>query len=482
MIHKRMFLLSATLALTCLAASLPVNAQVITLAAGLKSPAKIIITDGGNLIVAEAGTGHNDGRVSLVDRCGQRRTLLDGLPSGAAPPEGGPSGPAGLALRERTLFVAIGTGDATVNGPFPGAEAPNPKGPSSPIFSSVLTAEFGAGIDNPAADVTLTLADHAALKAGATFTRQSAQGDTVSVKLLADFPDFAPDPFVVARAANLFALALDGTTLYVANAGLNLISTVNTETGATATFTGFAPLPNPLPFGPPVIDTVPDGLRVYNDQLLVTFLTGFPFPSGKAEVRSVALSTRSAATFIGGLTTAIDVLPVKTRYGGDQFFVLEISSDLSNGAPGRLLRFDAPGSAPVVIAGGLIGPVGLARDAKSGDLFITENFTGRVMQIRGTEFDVCLQDDRTNDVLRFNSLTGDYLFISCRAGLTLAGRGRISRDGCVVQLSSARVVAALDRCSISPLNRGSATIKRTFFGAAIFINDSDTTNNTCTGR
>ena len=449
-----------------------------TLTAGLKSPVKIIITDGGNLIVAEAGTGQNDGRVSLIDRCGNRRTLLDGLPSGRAG-EGASSGPSGLALRGRTLFIAIGAGDAVVPGPRPGTEMANPNGPASPIFSSVLMAEFNTEVDFVAVGGALTANDHAMLKSGAAFT---VPGETATLRLLADFPDFVPDPFTIARPSNPFALALEGNHLYVADASFNLVSKVNVETGVAETLARFAPLTNPLPFGPPRIDAVPDGLRVFNDQLLVTFLTGFPFPGGKAEVRSVALGTGSATTFIGGLTTAIDVLPAKTRYGGDQFFVLEISSNLTAGAPGRLLRYDAPTAAPVVIAGGLIGPVGLARDARSGDLFITENFTGRVMQILGTEFDVCLQDDETGEALRFNSLTGDYLFSSCRSGLTLAGRGRISRVGCVLQLSSARVVAALDRCLISPLNRGSATIKRNPFGSAIFIHDSDTTNNTCTGR
>jgi hypothetical protein len=124
------------------------------------------------------------------------------------------------------------------------------------------------------------------------------------------------------------------------------------------------------------VDAVPDGIRVFGDKLLVTFLTGFPFATGRAEIRSVELATGKQATFIAGLTTALDVLPVKTRLGADQFYVLEISSNLAQGTPGRLLRFDSPTATPIVIAGGLIGAVGITRDARSGDLFISETFTG----------------------------------------------------------------------------------------------------------
>lgn len=455
------------------------------LAAGLKGPGKIIHTDGGNLIVTESGQGPNTGRVSLVNRCGNRITLVDGLPASASS-EGGNSGPSGLALRGRTLFVSIGEGDALVAGDTPGSAKPNPNGPSSPLLSSVLTVEFTTEIDRSAGGFTMAASDHSTIKSSASFSLHNAQNETASVKVLADFPDFVPDPFIGSRASNPFALAIDGNQLYVADAGGNLIRKVNVDTGAAEVLTGFAPLPNPLPFGPPVVDAVPDGIRVFGDKLLVTFLTGFPFATGRAEIRSVELATGKQATFIGGLTTAIDVLPVKTRLGADQFYVLEISSNLAQGAPGRLLRFDSPIATPIVIASGLIGAVGIARDPKSGDLFISETFTGRIIQITGqitgNEYDICLQDDDTGDVLRFNSLTGEYLFVSCKTGVVMTGRGKVNREGCATELNDPFVAAVIDRCPIAPQNRGSAIIRRTLFGSAIFINDSNTTDNTCTGR
>lgn len=99
------------------------------------------------------------------------------------------------------------------------------------------------------------------------------------------------------------------------------------------------------------------------------------------------------------------------------------------------------------------------------------------------DFDLCLQDDDSGDLLRFNSLTGDYLFMSRHAGgFTLAGAGRVSRTGCLIELRDAMVETTLDRCPIAPLNRGRATIRRTPLGPTFVIVDSDTTNNTCAGR
>lgn len=97
-----------------------------------------------------------------------------------------------------------------------------------------------------------------------------------------------------------------------------------------------------------------------------------------------------------------------------------------------------------------------------------------------TVWDVCLQDDKSGDILYFNSFTGDYLFVRCDlGGLTIRGKGMITRTGCLTKLDDAVVSATLDRCIIAPLNRGSASIKPGPFGARFYINDSNTENNTC---
>ena len=353
-----------------------------TLTAGLAGPLDITQTPLGNLLVAETGTPTpNTGRVSIVDRAGNRRTLLDGLPSGFNA-IGDLSGTNGLLLRGRTLYVVNGEGDSTLAGPVPGTEIPNPN-PSSPIFSSILAVHFSANVERSTTGFTLTAADHLALKQGQTLTF-GAGGDQVTVRLVADFPDFvpAPLPFFAAnvRHSNPYHLVAIEDQLYVTDAGQNLVWRVDIESGAFAPLAVFPPIPNPAPFGPPVIEAVPTGITLLGDQLLVTLFRGFPFPPGTSEVRTVDPETGAHSALITGLSSAIGVLPLKGG-GAAGLLTLELSTDLLGGAPGRLRRYATTGGAPADLATCLISPSSMAYDQKTGTLYITEVFTGRIVTL-----------------------------------------------------------------------------------------------------
>lgn len=349
------------------------------LTTGLSQPTKIVLTPQDNLLVTETLGPPNSGRVSIVDRGGSRRTLIDGLPSGISPQ--GPSGPTGLDMRDRTLFVAIGEGDGTVAGPIPGTQLANPN-PSSPLLSSVLAIDFSENTEMTTQGFSLSMADQLTMASGGVVTLSNGSGNTITVKLLADFPNSVPNPIpplpTNARNSNPFAVVVgNGNDLFVVNAGLNLVVKVNTASGTWQTLTTFPPRPNPLPFGPPVIDAVPDGIRFVDGRLLVTLLTGFPFVPGLSEVRRVDVNTGVNSAYIGGRSSAIDVLGGSSR----QHYVLEFSTNFLANAPGQLLLFQSPGLAPTVVAGGLISPSGMVRDAVSGDIYITENFTGRIIRV-----------------------------------------------------------------------------------------------------
>ena len=166
---------------------------VETFATGLLAPSKIIQTPRGDFIVAEGGPEvPNHGRVSIVDRHGKRRTLLDGLPS-ARTFVGDFNGTTGVYLEGRTFFILIGEGDVTLAGPVSGTEQANPT-PASPIFSSVLAVTFSAAMEETTTGVTLTLADHHALKARQRLVRADVMGRRMIIQLIADFPDYAPEP------------------------------------------------------------------------------------------------------------------------------------------------------------------------------------------------------------------------------------------------------------------------------------------------
>ncbi|HSB26713.1 MAG TPA: ScyD/ScyE family protein [Pyrinomonadaceae bacterium] len=357
---------------------------VSVLTPNLMAPTKAIISTKGNLLVAEEGNGVNTGRISIIDPAsGDRRTLLDGLPSGFAPPNNDPSGPSGLAMRGRTLYVTISLGDAVFKGPLPNSFIPNPN-PSSPIFTSLLAVHFSANTEASTNGFVLSSSDQVSLKSGATVYLDNGTGDKLSVELVADFPDYVPEPRPglpnAVRQSNPFGIALKGDHAYVADASSNIIRDVDLETRTFSTLTTFGPLPNNRGFGPPVVEPVPDSIHIYGDQLLVTLLSGFPFPIGNAQVRTVDIASGTSAPFITGLTSAIDVLPVAE--GG--FLTLEFSSDMLNpAAAGRLSFYNSASASPVVIANCLITPTSLSQDEKTKDTYVTEIFTGRVVKIPG---------------------------------------------------------------------------------------------------
>src|SRR5438094_4337613 len=148
-------------------------------------------------------------------------------------------------------------GDAALLGPFPGTELPNPN-PSSPILSSVLEVHFSANAEKTASGFTLTDADQLALQSGTELVLDNGKGDKLTIKLLADFPNVVPAPRPDLPdntvSSNPFGVAVNNNLLYVVDASLNRIWTVELSSGATAILTTFAPLTNPFPLGPPAID------------------------------------------------------------------------------------------------------------------------------------------------------------------------------------------------------------------------------------
>ena len=68
------FLLSLSMVLAF--SAVVAGQQISVFATGLKTPTKVRLTPGGNLLVAEGGTGPNTGRLSILARNGARRALI----------------------------------------------------------------------------------------------------------------------------------------------------------------------------------------------------------------------------------------------------------------------------------------------------------------------------------------------------------------------------------------------------------------------
>jgi len=367
---------------TILLMTAPAWGQPQVVATGLPGAQKLILTSRGNFLVSEPAPVANTGRVSFVTRGGARRSLIEGLPSGIEVTLAGTSGPSAMALRERTLYLSIGAGDSERSGPPPTSML-NPAGSSSPLFCSILELRFNQDLDALTGTFRLTMPQQQAMADGAEVELADGSGGTMRASVLTRFPLVEPAPGALYKFSNPWGLALtlDGKTLYVADASVNSVAKVDTATGKWRRTTRFPAVPNGTPVGPPMVDAVPTGIRIYGDQVLVSFLTGFPFVPGNARVLAVNPEPGTTEPFIFGLTSATDVLWRELPTGASEFYVIEFSANQSaNPAPpGRLLRFDRAGMQ--VIAAPLITPVSMAYDAATKELFVLE-LRGQIVRVQ----------------------------------------------------------------------------------------------------
>lgn len=346
---------------------------------GLDGPVKLDVTRRGNLLVTERGTGQNDGRLSLVDQHGYVMRLLSGLPSGIEG-TGAPSGPTAVLVQNCcTVELLIGEGDG-LRFEMPGASPrmmPNPVGPVSPIFSSMLRVRFDRAPEELTAGFDLAAADHERLADGGRVNLVNDSGEKVSIWMVADLKDFRPDPVTNVRNSNPFAMAHPGNGApLIVDAGANSVVRIRSS-GPPRTLLRFAPVPNPTGMGPPVSDAVPTSIRhLAEDRYLVALFVGVPFVPGTASIRLLDTSTGTESELLSGLTSVSDVLRI-----GSTLYVLELSTNLGQGAPGRLLRFAKDSDTPEEIASGLIGASGMTYSRRDRAIYIAEVFIGQITRV-----------------------------------------------------------------------------------------------------
>lgn len=377
---KRMMSRTFALAVTLAAAASVVPAQKVAVyATGLKNPTRLIQTPTGSLLVSESDTPVNSGRVSLILTNGVVHALITGLPSGPSVPAGDPDGPSGLILASQVLYIEIGEGDWYVNGPSPGSMIPNPAGGSSPLFDCILKVTFSTNLDLITGTFALAPQDQSNLELGQVVTLNDGSGKTATFETLTEFRQGIPDVNTIWRHSHPYAmtsLASQPNYFYVADAGRNLIWQVDNNTGKTKALAQFASTPDPVA-GPPVIEAVPENIRPYGNQLLVTLLSGAPFVGGQSRVVQVDPTTGAQSVFIAALSSAIDVGFVPEA-GRPIFYALQYSSSLTTGAPGQLIRYDT--ALGQVYVDGLKGPTSMAIDP-SGPIYIAEHDGGDIVVV-----------------------------------------------------------------------------------------------------
>jgi hypothetical protein len=372
-----------------IALATPVIAQQPTVfATGLQNPSKIIFTPGGNLMVTECGTATTSGRVSLVNTSGTRTTLISGLPSGPAAPGYSPDGENGLAISGRTLYIAIGEGDTHVNGPTSGTILPNPAGPSSPLFSSIISATFSTDIDKLSGPFALTEANQYTIFSGLPVTLTDPAGDTATMRLVTYFRDL-PDPHTIYRNSHPYGLAILPSmprVIFMADAGMNQVVQVDRTGGRSTAVAQFPNTPDSLPTGPPTSEAVPNSIQPYGNHLLVSLLSGVPFVPGASRIVELNPATGTYTNIIPNQTSAIDVAFQPISDGSTQFYVLEYSltlaAELAGGAPGpgQLVMYSTKGTSSV-LAKTLTSPSSMALNTTTGNLYITDLSEGTILVV-----------------------------------------------------------------------------------------------------
>ncbi len=324
----------------------------------------------------------------------------------------------------------------------------------------------------------------------------------------------------LARGENIVGIDFrPATGQLFAVSSINRLHIINPDT-ATAAPVGAAPF-NPglsgVNFGVD-FNPVPDRIRLVSDadQNLrlnpnngalagVDGTLAFDAADANAGADPNVVAAAYTNSFLGATTT--------TLYGIDSNLGALVAQGSIGGAPvspntGRLFTIGALGVATSGSAGFDIAPVSnaafasLTASGASQSQFFTINLatgaasligaigvneTIRALAIGGVlsdaGFDICLQDDDSDANLQFNSCTGDYQFTKCGVdGFTLIGRGDTNRVGRLLTLTDAKVVAAVNVGLIASNNSGVAVIKVTPLGPTFIINDSDTTNNSCSCR
>ena len=387
-------ILTIALGVSLAATAAPASAQCSEVISGLRTPLGTALTNQGNLLVSETGTTTlHSGRISIIDPSGNRRTLLDGLPS-AINDVNEPSGPAGIFMRGRTLYVAMGTGDAGRPGPIPGTTIQNPNPISSPIFSSVLAIQFSANTENVTSGFTLTTDDQQAPADGQVVTQSNGSGDKIIIRLVTNFANFIPFPLPFfapnIQLSNPFDLVAVEDTLYVTDGGRNRVWQVDLLTGSFSTLVTFPDIPNPLfgivPAGGPNLQAVPTGIAVSGDHLLVTLFRGVPFPPATSTVEQIDSLTGTDTPFITGLKSAIDIHPIVEGDATHYLVLQHASIGPFFGSPGLVLHFNTTAGPPTIVAScltptpPLTRPTSLSIDSKAGRLYVSE-FGGRVVAI-----------------------------------------------------------------------------------------------------
>lgn len=235
----------------------PQRVQVSTFATGLMGPIGLETDANGRVWVAEAGTGQNDGRVSMITPDGKVHPVITGFDSEMI--MGGElDGLNHLLFADGMLYIL---------------------GSHSRLYMANVST-FNPG-DTPMQAKNLPIEDKAQFILDYNFTEDT--GET-----------------------HLYNMTVGPNgDLYFTDAAANAIIR-RTKAGVWSIFAKIPNIANPTPVGPPMIHVVPTGIVFDGQKFLVSTLTGFPFPTGAARIYQID-QAGNVSVYQSGFTTLVDI-------------------------------------------------------------------------------------------------------------------------------------------------------------------------------
>lgn len=332
-----------------------------TVAGGLDNPRGLAFGPDGALYVAESGRGGAgpcqegpegtvcfgpSGAITRIAHGNQRR-IVTGLPSLAAPADGGQAiGPTDVSIDRRgTVYFTVGLG----GNPDLRTQVPQLAG-----MAKLYQDEHGPRV---VADL------------GAHEKKANPDGVTP--------PDTNPNAVLATGEGQLVADAGGNSLVNVgAHGRISTVATFPQRTVPAPAIPGGPPPGTPIPMQavPTSVVKGPDGAFYVGE------LTGFPFPAGLARVWRIKPG-HQPAVYATGFTNIIDL-----AFGpGGKLYVLEIAKNglLSGEQTGALIRIDRHGTQKEILSAGLTAPGGLAirgRDAYVSNCSVCAG-TGAVLRI-----------------------------------------------------------------------------------------------------
>ena len=315
--------------------------QVLSLyARGFTHPIGVEVDVQGRLWVSEAGSGNNDGKVTVVTTDTMRHPFLTGLPSFTDTLSGETSGPSRTHLIGGELLLIQGEGHDTA-------------------YSGSLMRFDTTGWTPGQAAKSLNDVTH-----------------KVQVSKWALGKGFAEsNPYSIARDAA-------SGDLYIADAAANALLYWDASEDTLGVMAVFPDIPNPTPVGPPQINAVPTKVILDGNRLLVTSLSGFPFADMAAAVYEVDMQG-NVTVLKDQLTTLVDIaidpadgLPVLLQH---MRFTVQGGPPRPLPMSGGVFKLKASGVVDTVVYG-LNFPAAMDYDAQ-GNLFITSYMEGNVYRL-----------------------------------------------------------------------------------------------------